>query len=52
MVGAIEAAVTSALTRAAPRDFADAVPELARMVLAAYFSDEIAGEETGTLRAA
>jgi AcrR family transcriptional regulator len=52
MVGAIEAAVTSALTRAEPEDFAAAVPELAHMVLAAYFGDEIAGEETGILRAA
>jgi len=52
MVGAIEAAVTSALTRAKPADFTDAVPELAHMVLAAYFGDEIAGEETGVLRAA
>jgi AcrR family transcriptional regulator len=52
MVGAIEAAVTSALTRAEPEDFADAVPELAHMVLAAYFGDEIAGEETDALRAA
>ncbi len=52
MVGAIEAAVTSALTRAEPRDFADAVPELAHMVLAAYFGDEIAGEETEIRRAA
>lgn len=52
MVGAIEAAVTSALSRAEPRDFSDAVPELAHMVLAAYFGDEIAGEETATPRAA
>ncbi|HSR95053.1 MAG TPA: TetR/AcrR family transcriptional regulator [Solirubrobacterales bacterium] len=52
MVGAIEAAVTSALTRATPQDFTDAVPELAHMVLAAYFGDDIAGEETETLRAA
>lgn len=50
MVGAIEAAVTSALTRARPQDFAEAVPELAQMVLAAYFGDEIAGEETAALR--
>lgn len=48
MVGAIEAAVTSSLTRAEPRDFADAVPELAHMILAAYFGDDIAGEETAT----
>jgi len=48
MVGAIEAAVTSALTRADPQDFADAVPELAEMIIAAYFGDEIAGEETAT----
>lgn len=46
MVGAIEAAVTSALSRAEPGDFVAAVPELAQMVLAAYFGDEIAGEET------
>lgn len=50
MVGAIEAAVTSALTRNRPGDFAEAVPELAEMVLAAYFGDEIAGEETAALR--
>lgn len=50
MVGAIEAAVTSALSRTRPQDFAEAVPELAQMVLAAYFGDEIAGEETATLR--
>lgn len=52
MVGAIEAAVTSALSRATPEDFAAAVPELAQMVIAAYFGDEIAGDETETLRAA
>jgi AcrR family transcriptional regulator len=52
MVGAIEAAVTSALTRAEPEDFSAAVPELAQMVLAAYFGDEIADEETAILRAA
>ncbi len=52
MVGAIEAAVTSALTRAEPQDFADAVPELAQMVLAAYFGDDIADEETETPQAA
>jgi AcrR family transcriptional regulator len=52
MVGAIEAAVTSSLTRADPEDFADAVPELAHMILAAYFGDDIAGEETAILRAA
>jgi AcrR family transcriptional regulator len=52
MVGAIEAAVTSALSRAEPQDFVDAVPELAQMIIAAYFGDEIAGEETEALRAA
>jgi AcrR family transcriptional regulator len=52
MVGAIEAAVTRALTRAEPEDFAAAVPELAHMILAAYFGDDIAGEETATQRAA
>jgi AcrR family transcriptional regulator len=48
MVGAIEAAVTSALTRAEPQDFSAAVPELAEMIIAAYFGDDIAGEETAT----
>lgn len=52
MVGAIEAAVTSSLTRAQPEDFTAAVPELAHMILAAYFGDDIAGEETEALRAA
>jgi AcrR family transcriptional regulator len=52
MVGAIEAAVTRSLSRAEPEDFAAAVPELAHMILAAYFGDEIAGEETEALRAA
>jgi AcrR family transcriptional regulator len=52
MVGAIEAAVTSALTRAEPEDFSAAVPELAQMILAAYFGDDIADEETAILRAA
>ena len=52
MVGAIEAAVTSALTRGEPEDFSAAVPELAQMILAAYFGDEIADEETAILRAA
>lgn len=52
MVGAIEAAVTRSLSRTQPSDFADAVPELAQMVLAAYFGDEVAGEETDFLRAA
>jgi len=52
MVGAIEASVTSALTRREPADFAAAVPELAQMVLAAYFGDEIAGGDSAVRRAA
>ena len=52
MVGAIEAAVTSSLSRGEPQDFGAAVPELAHMVLAAYFGDETAEDETAGLRAA
>jgi AcrR family transcriptional regulator len=52
MVGAIEAAVIQALVRADPQDFAAAVPELAHMILAAYFGDEVAGKELAALRAA
>jgi AcrR family transcriptional regulator len=52
MVGAVEAAVTSGLIRFSPQEFAAAVPELAHMVLAAYFGDDAAGEELAALRAA
>lgn len=52
MVGAVEAAVTSALVRFSPQEFATAVPELAHMVLAAYFGDDIADEEAAAQRAA
>jgi len=52
MVGAVEAAVTSALVRHSPQEFAAAVPELAHMILAAYFGDDVAGEELAALRAA
>lgn len=52
MVGAVEAAVTSALVRFSPQEFTAAVPELAHMVLAAYFGDDAAGEELAALRAA
>lgn len=52
MVGAIEAAVTSALVKGEPEEFAAAVPELAAMVVAAYFGDEAAEEELARPRAA
>jgi AcrR family transcriptional regulator len=52
MVGAIEAAVTSVLLRDEPEAFLTAVPELAEMVLAAYFGDELAAEELAAVRAA
>jgi AcrR family transcriptional regulator len=52
MVGAIEGAVTSALVKRAPGEFAAAVPELAAMVIAAYFGEDAAEEELAGLRAA
>jgi AcrR family transcriptional regulator len=52
MVGAVEAAVTSALVRLGPQEFTAAVPELAHMIIAAYLGDEAAGEEVAALRAA
>jgi AcrR family transcriptional regulator len=44
MVGAIEAAVTSALSKGKPEEFAAAVPELTGMVVAAYFGEQPVGE--------
>lgn len=40
MIGAVESAVTSALMRGEPWAFSEAVPELAEMVIAAYFGEE------------
>ena len=45
MVSAIEASVCAALERGDPGSFAAAVPELAGMVVGAYFGEEAAGEE-------
>lgn len=52
MVGAVESAVVSALVNDQPESFAAAVPELAQMIVAAYFGDEAADEELAALRAA
>jgi AcrR family transcriptional regulator len=52
MIGAIEGAVTSALLKRVPEEFAAAVPELAAMVVAAYFGEDAAEEELAGLRAA
>lgn len=52
MVGTIEAAVISALVKGEPKRFADAVPELARIVVAAYFDDEAAEQDMAALRTA
>jgi AcrR family transcriptional regulator len=51
MVGAIEAAVSSALVAREPQQFSQAVPELAQIVDAAYFGDRAAHEEGAALRA-
>ncbi len=45
MVSAIDAAVCMALEKGAPAEFAAAAPELAQMVVAAYFGEEAAREE-------
>jgi AcrR family transcriptional regulator len=52
MVGAIEAAVTSALVKGKPEEFAAAVPELADMVVAAYFGEAALGEKPTAVRCA
>lgn len=45
MISAIEASVCEALEQGEPRRFAAAVPELAQMVVAAYFGERTALEE-------
>ena len=45
MLGAIEAAATSALARGEAAGFAASVPDLAHMVVAAYFGEDAAAEE-------
>jgi len=52
MVGTIEAAVVSSLTKGVPESFAAAVPELGRIVVAAYFGDDAAEEDMAALRRA
>ena len=45
MVGAIDAAVVAALERDDPQSFAAVIPELAHMVVSAYFGEEAGREE-------
>jgi hypothetical protein len=53
MLGAIESSVTSALLAGEPERFRAAVPELAQMVVGAYFGDDaVAGEHLAALQAA
>lgn len=52
MVSAIEASLISALARGNPEQFAAAVPELAHMVVSAYFGEAAAEEDFSSLRAA
>jgi len=52
MVGAIEAALSSALVRGEPGSFAAAVPELAAMVAAPYFGEEAKEADTVAVRSA
>ncbi len=52
MVGAIESAAMRALSDGRPCDLAEAVPDLARMVVAAYFGEAAGDEELAALQAA
>ena len=52
MVGTIEATVVSSLVKNSPERFAAAVPELGRLVVAAYFGDDAADEDMAALHAA
>jgi AcrR family transcriptional regulator len=45
MVGAIESSAAGALARGAPGDFAESIPELAHLIVAAYFGEKAAKEE-------
>ena len=45
MLGAVDSAATSALAQGDPARFAAAAPELAHMIVAAYFGEEAAAEE-------
>ncbi len=45
MVSAIDAAVVGAIARGEPQEFASAIPELAYMVVSAYFGEEAGREE-------
>jgi AcrR family transcriptional regulator len=47
MLGAIESFVTTALLRDAPGEFADGLPQLAEMVLTAYFGPDEAARQRG-----
>ncbi len=52
MIGAIESSVGEALAADEPQRFTAAVPELAHLIVAAYFGDEAGREELTLLRAA
>lgn len=45
MLGAVDSAATSALVQGDPAAFAAAAPELAHMIVAAYYGEEVAAEE-------
>jgi predicted lipid-binding transport protein (Tim44 family) len=52
LIGAVEAAVADALLSGRPTAFADAVPELAHMIVSTYLGEEAAEEELAALSAA
>ncbi len=52
MVAAIEAAAVSALLKREPQRFATALPELAHLIVEAYFGEQAADEDRAALRAA
>jgi hypothetical protein len=49
MIGAIEAAAVSALLKEDPERFAAAVPELAHLIVEAYFGEQAANEDRAAL---
>jgi hypothetical protein len=46
LAGAVDAALGEALSGRGPEDFAAAVPDLSRLIVAAYPGEQAAGEET------
>jgi AcrR family transcriptional regulator len=52
MAGAIESTLAAALSAGEPADFAEAVPELAHMIVSSFLGEDAAAEELAATRAA